>query len=197
MRLARQLATGIALIAVLVISSMLLAYAGWVRSIEKADFAAAEAQFDHSYLPQVLLRPQYRVLVFNRARAMAAAGRNDDIAPWLEAAVKRVPALADDAEYHYWTGNQQYRKALAQSDKQMRRAGLQQAAASYRLALNSAPDDWDAKYNFQLTMRLLNSMRDKKEDSTEKMKQGGMKILREDTEKAKEQQQKLSPEKRS
>jgi hypothetical protein len=94
-------------------------------------------------------------------------------------------------------GNLQYRKAVAQQDKQNRRAGLQQAAASYRLALNSAPDDWDSKVNFQLTMRLLNSMRDKKEDTTEKLKQGGMKILREDTEKSKEQQQKLSPEKRS
>jgi hypothetical protein len=209
-RLTRQLATVIVVAGVVSTSSILLSYAQWIYNIGEGgrllageDFSAAErtyadaeSRFEHLVLPSSLLAAQYRVLVFNRVRVMAATHKYDALSPMLEAAVKRMPSLADDPEYHFWMGNLQYRTAVAQNDKQARKAGLQQAAGSYRLALTLAPDDWDAKFNYQIAMRLLNGMRDKKEDTTEKLKQGGMKILREDTDKAKEQQQKISPAKR-
>ncbi|MCU1258132.1 MAG: hypothetical protein JWO80_1017 [Bryobacterales bacterium] len=209
-RLTRRLTGGLAVLALAGASWMLLSYAHWVYGIEegsrlldrqdfpaaRTSFALSESQFEHSLLRPILPRAQYRVLLFNRVRLLMEMKQDGEIAPLLEAAAKRQPWVGDDSEYHFWMGNLQYRKALALSDKQARRAGLQQAAGSFRLVLNSDPGDWDAKFNFQNAMRLLNGMRDKKEDTTEKMKQGGMKILREDTDKAKEQQQKLSPEKR-
>jgi hypothetical protein len=210
-RFTRQIAIAAAGLALLLVSLALLSYARWVREVAEGnramaneDYAEAERTYadaagraERSVLPFSLLRSPYRRLVFNRARALYAARKGDDLLlHMLEAEASRIPSLADDSEYHFWIGAVQYRKAISQNDKQAVRAGLQRAADSFRRALAAAPDDWDAKYNYEITARRLESMR-KNEDKVEKLKRGEMKILREDTDKAKERQQKLSPEKQS
>jgi tetratricopeptide (TPR) repeat protein len=138
----------------------------------------------------------YRELVFNRARALYAEERYDDLARFLEAEASRSPQLSEDAEYHYWSGNVQFRKAMAQKEKQQTQSGLQQAAESYRRAVAASPGDWDSKYNYELCTRLLEGMRKGKQDNLEKMQRGQMKLLREDNQKKEEQQRQVAPEKR-
>jgi tetratricopeptide (TPR) repeat protein len=210
-RLLLQIAVAAATLLMLVASLMLLSYARWVRGIADGnralacdDFAAAERAYTmaenrtkHTLFPDVIFRSHYRVLVFNQARLLNMGKRYDDLARLLNAIVWRIPSLAEDPEYHFWMGIVEYQKALAQTDKQVLRAGLQRASDDYRIALAAAPDDWDAKYNYELTVRLLGGMRNKKDETQEKLNRGGMRILQEDPDKAKEQQQKLAPKKKS
>lgn len=210
-RFARRFAVSVLALAVVAVSFTLLSYSRWAyeiaqgnRALTVEDYPAAErayraavARAEHSLFPLTNLRSTWRRLVFNRARSLYAMKQYDAVERTIEAAAARVPAVAEDPEYRFWMGNVQYRQAIAETDKNALRAALERASDSFRLGLASAPDDWDLKYNYELTARLLAGMRNKKDDKTEKLKRGEMKILREDSEKSKEPQQKLSPAKRS
>ncbi len=211
--LMRQIAVGAAAILVLAASLLLLSDARWVYGVAQGNralaggnvsaarqaYTIAEKRIGATLLPFVLVRSHYRQLVFNQARLLNADRKYDDLSRLLDAGLARAPELANDPEYHFWTGIAEYRKAIAQTDKQVLRAGLQQAADSFRLALTFAPEgaDWDAKYNYELISRLLADMRDKDDDTQQKLKRGGMKFLREDPAHPKEQQQTLAPDKKS
>jgi tetratricopeptide (TPR) repeat protein len=210
----RRLAGHFALVAtagiILIVSVLLLGYANWLRGIaggnralSSGDAAGARQMYDAAArrigllpLPGKLLPDGYRELVFNRVRALYAEDRDDVLTRFLEAEAAVTPRLADDAEYHFWLGNVQFRKALAQKEKQQTQSGLQQAVESYRRALATSPDDWDIKYNYELSARLLERLRKGKDDDLEKMKRGQMKLLRDEGEKKQEQQRQIAPEKR-
>ncbi len=212
----RQIAQGAALLLVFAASATLLSWARWVRGISDGDralaagdvsgaeraFEAADQWAAHTLIPVVFTRSHYRGLALSRASLLNSRGKYDELAQMLEAAVARLPEFGDDGGYHFWVGIVEYRKAVGQTDKRMQRAGLQQAADSFRAALAAPPGtsggpDWDAKYNYEFTSRLVAEMGDKKGDPPEKMNRGGMKILREDPNHPKEQQQKLAPNKQS
>jgi hypothetical protein len=214
-KLKRQIAQGTAALLVLIASVTLLSYAQWVRGISDGDrelangdysraeqaYAAAGNWVEHTLLPTGLIRSHYRGLVFSHASLLNARGKYDDLTQLLESAVARMPEFGNDPQYHFWVGIVEYRKATAQTDKQALRTGLQRAADSFRAALAYAPavpdgPAWDAKYNYEFTSRLVAQMGNKKE-TQEKLNRGGMKILREDPDHPKEQQQKLAPNKQS
>jgi tetratricopeptide (TPR) repeat protein len=208
----RRIAGKFALIAtafaVLIVSLLLLGYANWLRGIAagnqalaSGDTATARQAYDTatrriSFLPGKLLPAGYRELIFNRARALYAEDRGDALTRFLESEAAITPQLADDAEYHFWLGNVQFRKAVTQKEKQQAQSGLQAAAESFRRALAASPDNWDIKYNYELSARLLESLRKDKNDDLQKLKPGQMKLLREDGEKKQEQHRQLAPEKR-
>jgi hypothetical protein len=215
-RLKRQIAAAAGVLLALAASVVLLSYSRTVRSIEDGnralaghDYAAAEQAYTaaanrvaHGLLPAALFREPYRVLVFNQARLLRATRKYDELARLLERIATRTPELSNDPEYHFWMGIVEYAKAGSETDKQAVRASLQRASDRFRLALESAPSsspdtNWDAKYNYELTSNLLAGMRNKEKDSQEKINRGGMKILREDPDHPKEQQQKLAPDKQS
>lgn len=207
-KLVRRVAVAAAGLLLLVVSGFLLTYARWVhgivdgnRALANGDITAARQTYDTAarrleQWPSARRLPGYRQLVFNRARALYAAKQDEDLTHMLEAEVVHAPSLADDSEYHFWIGNVEFRKAIAQKDKQAVQAGLEHAAESFRRSLVAAPDDWDAKYDYEVTTRLLEGMRKGKDDNLERIQRGQLKILREDVDKNKEQQQKLAPEKR-
>ena len=214
--LKRQIAAAAGTVLVLAASLMVLSCAQWVRRIEEGNRALADENFTaaaqaytaaekwagHTMMPFAVLRSHYRALVFNQARLLNASKQYDSLAHLLEGVAVHAPELATDPEYHFWMGIVEYRRAAAETDKQALRAGLQRAAESFRLSLASAPTrvegtDWDAKYNYKVISSLLAGMRNKNDETPEKMNRGGMKILREDPDHPKEQQQKLAPDKQS
>jgi len=209
-RFARRLVWLIVVLIVLAVSVLALEYSSWLRAIEESNRAlesgnvtAALEGYDKAQRavallpsPTTLLPTGYRQLIYNRARALYLAQRQDELARFLEAESAIVPQLADDAEYQYWMGNIQFTKALGQKEKQQVQSGLQQAAESYHRALSASPEDWDIKYNYELSSRLLEGLRRGKDDELEKMKRGQMKLLREDNETKQEQQKLVAPEKR-
>ncbi len=210
-RLTRRIVAMVAALLVLAVSLLLLSYASWVREIAEAnralsnedhataeqDYLAAEKRGAHLLMPAQFLYWEDRVLLFGRVRLLNRDKKYAELAHLLEGAAQHFPELANDSEYHFWMGIVEYQKAVSETDKQAVRTDLQQASESFKTSLSGAPNDWDAKYDFELTARMLAGMRNKKEDSQEQFKRGGMKILREDPDQPKEQQQKLAPDKQS
>jgi hypothetical protein len=203
-RFTRRIAIAAMALAGLAGSWLVLSYARWVRQIEQANRSldsgdyktAAQAYNDataHPVLPAPYPHSMWRRLVFNHARALYVLKDYDGLSRMLES--DSVRALGDDAELHFWLGNLECRAAQSQTEKQAIRSALQRAADNFRLGLSAAPDDWDLKYNYELTAREADSLR--KNEQTEKLKRGEMKVLREDTDKSKEPHMKLSPAKRS
>lgn len=209
-RLSRQLAIAAAALLLLAVSLGFLSYGRALRQLatanrllEAQDYAAAERAYmeaedrmAHGIVPAGIYRSSYRLLVFNEARLFEATRRDTELARLLERVATQHPELANDPEYHFWAGIEEYAKAASVTEKQAVRASLQRASDSFRLVLAAGDNDWDAKYNYELTARLLAGMK-KSEETPEKMNRGGMKILREDPDHPKEQQQKLAPDKQS
>lgn len=209
-RLSRQLAIAASALLLLAVSLAFLSYGRAIRQLatanrllEAQDYTAAERAYTeaehrmtHGFLPAGIYRSSYRMLAFNEARLFEATRRYTDLARLLERVATRHPELANDPEYHFWVGIEEYAKATSVTGKQAVRASLERASDSFRLALTAGDTDWDAKYNYELTARLLAGMK-KSEETPEKMNRGGMKILREDPDHPKEQQQKLAPDKQS
>ncbi len=205
-----RLLTATAAVLLAAVSLLLISYSRWLNRISEGnqaltagDHAAARQAFDASAgrleRDRFLLSPQipgYRQLVFNQARALYAARQDEALTRLLENEAARAPFLSEESEFHFWMGNVEYRRALAQKDKQVLQAGLQRAMESYRRALAAAPNDWDVKYNFELTQHLLENLRKGKEENLDRIRKGQMKLLRENTEKDKSQQTKIAPEKR-
>ena len=209
-KLARRFLEAAAWLLLLVVSLGLVSYARWLyriaegnRALAAADiaqarqaYAAAAQHLEGFGALRALLPSGYRQLIFNRARALYAAGEDEELARMLDTEAARAPFLAEESEYHYWMGNVQCRRALAQKDKQALQVGLQQAGESYRRALAASPNDWDSKFNYELVTHVLENMRKGKEDSLERLKRGQVKLLRENIEKSRNQQNQLAPEKR-
>ena len=209
-RLIRWIATVMVALLVLAASALLVSYSRWLRQIADGNqalaagdiptarqtYQAATQRLDQVAFLRQVGGPGYHELIFNYARVLYAAKDDAELTRLLENEAARAPGLSDESEFHFWTGNVQFRRALTLKDKQALQANLQQSAESFRLALVAAPNDWDVKYNYELTLRLLESMRKGKEDSLERIKKGQMKLLRENVDKTKEQKSKIAPEKR-
>jgi len=208
-RLLRGIATATVAVLLLAASTALLTYARWLRLISDGNqalaagdipaarqaYQAATRRLDQFGFLRQVGGPGYRQLIFNQARALYAAKEDEALTRLLENESTRTPGLSDESEFHFWTGAVQFRHGLTLKDKQALQTNLQQTGESFRLALMAAPNDWDVKYNYELTMRLLDNMRKGKEDTLERIKKGQMKLLREG-DKTKEQQNKMAPEKR-
>lgn len=205
---ARRLLAGVAILIAAALSVIAVQYGSWLRSIASANDALAGgaaqqalAQYDRAItgppgIPLAANPEGHRQALFNRARALYQLQRYDELTRFLESQAAANPQLPSDAEYQYWMGNVQFQRAIGQKEKQQVQAGLQQAAESFRRAVAEAPSDWDFKYNYELSMRLLESMLRGKDDEFERMKRGQMKILREDNEAKPEQMKQIAPEKR-
>jgi hypothetical protein len=63
------------------------------------------------------------------------------------------------APVHFWAGSALFVKARDEEDPEIRLGWLGRAAEEFRKALELTPDDWDTKYNYELTSRLLDELR--------------------------------------
>ena len=86
----------------------------------------------------------------------------------------------------------EYRKAVRKPISR-RCARISEASESFRLALGRLEPRLGREVQLRDDARLLAGMRKKNEDTQEKLKRGGMKILREDPDHPKEQQQNWLP----
>jgi hypothetical protein len=210
-RFLRQSFQFLLVVLLLVTSAACLSYSHWVREVTRGndalatgDLAGAQKHYDTAALRYASLPWGNRIasgvsrkLLFNRVRVLYATNRTDELARLLDAEAARRPEIAADSEYQFWSGNLQFQRAIAQKEKQQLQNGLQQASESYRRAVAASPEDWDFKYDYELTVRLLDSLRKGKDQDLETMKRGQMKILREDNHTGKEEQRPVAPAKRS
>jgi tetratricopeptide (TPR) repeat protein len=144
----------------------LVAYARWTRPIADADTALAdgrlddaiagyrtgETRFDQLPAARQLFESEYARAYGNHLWALYRAKRYDDVIDLAE----RGPA---DAAPHFFSGCAFFLKGAAEEQPETRLGWFTRAEEEFRKALESAPGDWDTKYDFELTTRLASELR--------------------------------------
>lgn len=144
----------------------LLAGAAWLRPLEEGRVAAeegrleealarsaeAEARFDRVPLSKQLLPSAHAASQANQLWVLYRLGRHDAL---LEKAAVGVP----QAPAHFWSGCALFTRAMEEVEAEARIGWLSRASEEFRKALALAPDDWDVKYDYELTERLLAQLR--------------------------------------
>lgn len=153
-------------VVLLLVGLAAVAYARWSRAIDDGDaalargdsesalvaYAQAAARFDaHPLLRQMFARDYARV-----AAARLAT----------EYKLERYDAVLADAEHtpasaapHFWAGLALFAKSRSDERPEDQNAALMRAEEELRQAVEAAPADWDAKYNFELVSRLAAALR--------------------------------------
>jgi tetratricopeptide (TPR) repeat protein len=144
----------------------MLAYARWTRDLHRADQALAAGQ-----LEAALAGYKAAALRFDRtpaARQMFSAEYDRAVANhlWLLYRLKRYDETIELAERapasalpHFWSGCAFFEKAVVEDKPDMRLGWLSRAEEEFRKAIQATPDDWDTKYDFELTSRLAAELR--------------------------------------
>ncbi len=117
-------------------------------------YAVAEDRFNQIGIARQLLPASYNAVVTNQLRLLY---RLDELDRLLEMAA----AHTGNASARYWSGSALFAKAVTQTEKAAQIAWLGRAREEFRSALELVPEDWDTKYNYELTERLLAELRDK------------------------------------
>lgn len=115
--------------------------------------AAAEARFDRLPAARRLLPSAYDAARANQFLALYALGQHD-------ALLEKAAQGEGDPASHFWSGCVLFVRAAGEKDKEPRIALLTRASAEFRRALEKRPESWDAKFNYELSERLLADLRD-------------------------------------
>jgi tetratricopeptide (TPR) repeat protein len=163
---ARRFVVNALSLVLLVVGAAAVCYARWSRVIDTGDaalargdreaalaaYADAADRFDaHPLLRQMFARDYARI-----AWARLA----------IEYRLQRYDAVLADAEHapaaaapHFWAGLALFAKSRSDERPEDQTAALMRAEDELRQAVEAAPADWDAKYDFELVTRLASALR--------------------------------------
>jgi tetratricopeptide (TPR) repeat protein len=161
----KSLGAALAIVALLAGAAM-LGYARWTRDLERADSAltagrledavagykAAALRFDRMPAARQMFGSEYDRAVANQLWALYRLKRYDETIDLAE----RAPA---GALPHFWSGCAFFEKAVVEEKPETRLGWLVRAEEEFRKAVEATPDDWDTKYDFELTSRLAAELR--------------------------------------
>ena len=119
-------------------------------------FRKAENRFESFPVIKQFFPEAYEESVSNQFYILYTTERYDDL---LEKSATS-PLLAD---VHFWTGNTLFRRAGKLTDPQEQVAWLERASEEFLNMLKLEPDNWNAKFNFELTNRLIDELKEEKE----------------------------------
>jgi tetratricopeptide (TPR) repeat protein len=179
-----RISTGVfaASLLLLVAGLALLAGSVWLRPIAEAEqamrdgnreravdrYAAARERFDRIPIARSLLPRIHRLVTENELALDYALERYDDI-------LERAGTSDGDEAASFWAGCALFNKGLIEQRPEARVGWIAQAHQEFRKALELAPEDWDAKVNFEMTGKLVSGLQKQPASSTQDM----MKLLRE------------------
>jgi tetratricopeptide (TPR) repeat protein len=158
---------GAALVIVLFLAGVsLVAYSRWTRPIAAADAALAdgrlddaiagyrtsETRFDQLPAARQMFESEYARAYGNHLWALYRAKRYDEVIDLAD----RGPA---DASPHFFSGCAFFVKGAAEEQPETRLGWFTRAEEEFHKALETAPGDWDTKYDFELTSRLASELR--------------------------------------
>jgi tetratricopeptide (TPR) repeat protein len=144
----------------------MLAYARWTHDLVRADealsagrldealagYKAAGVRFDRTPAARQVFAAEYARAITNHLWVLYRLERYDETIELAE----RAPA---GALPHFWSGCAFFHKALVEEKPEARLGWLSRAEDELHKALEAAPDDWDTKYDFELTSRLAAELR--------------------------------------
>jgi len=154
------------IVLLLALGLALIGYARWTDGITDADAALADGRYDEAIAGYQVAEsrfdrvPALRQLVsveFDRASAnhlmaLCRLRRYDEV---IDLAQKAPPG----AQPHFWAGTALFHKAVVEEHPEARFGWLSRAEEEFRKAVESSPDDWNTKYDYELTTRLAAELR--------------------------------------
>jgi hypothetical protein len=156
----------LAAVLALIAGAGLVVASAWTRPLVEADravraeqydvalerYAATEARFDKFPITKQLMPNAYESSIANQF--------------WLQYQLQRYDAILEKASTappfaptHFWTGCALFKKAQTEEQPEARLGWLGRASDEFRKALEDTPDDWDVKYNYELSEKLLAELR--------------------------------------
>lgn len=143
-----------------------LTFSHWSHPIIEADTALAdgqleaartqyetvEARFDRTPATRELFAAEYAHVVAGHLRTLYELRRYDDTIDLAD----RAPVASAP---HFWSGCAFFEKGAAEDKPDARLGWFSRAEEEFHKALDAAPDDWDTKYDFELTTRLATELR--------------------------------------
>jgi tetratricopeptide (TPR) repeat protein len=159
-----------AMVLALVAGVAMVAYARWTSPSAASDraladgryeealagYREAEARFDRVAAAKQLFAADYSHVMANQLFVLHRLRRYDETID----AAQRAP---EQALPHFWAGSAFFEKARTEEKPDPRLAWLSRAEEEFRRALEAAPDDWDAKYDFELVSKLAAELRKRPE----------------------------------
>lgn len=151
----------------LVLGVALLAYGRWSEPLVQAaaameagdregaveKYAAGADRYQSLPATQRLFSADHALVSRNQLALLYQLNRYDDV---LEAAAEAPP----DAAPHFWAGCALFQKAVQEEEKpESQLEWLTRAEDEFKLALEAAPNDWDTKFNYELSARLAAALR--------------------------------------
>jgi hypothetical protein len=144
----------------------LLAYGQWStplleaeRAIQARDFegalrayGASIARFRERAPMQQLLRGDYARVTQNRLAILYRTRQ-------FETVIDAAGSAPVEAAPHFWVGCAMFAKSLQEEGAEGQLQWLTRAEDEFKLALASEPADWDTKYNYELSARLVAALR--------------------------------------
>jgi hypothetical protein len=179
LRLSR--AVGLAAAIMMATGLSLVCVAWWVRPITAAERAVADGNLERAVeryaagrwrlglipFTQDLMPKVHDLVAGNELSLQYALRRYDRI---LDGASGEAPG----APASFWSGCVLVDKALVETDPKVRLDMMSEALRKFRRALELNPGDWDTKFNYEVTDRLLNVLREQPDRPPEDI----VKILR-------------------
>lgn len=152
-----------------VVGLALLALAVWAQPLTQAveaagageaelaleRYAAIEARFAAVPIARQVWPSAYQAAVANQLRLRYSLGRFDEI-------IEKAAMSPSTPAIHFWAGCALFEKARVETKRDERVTWLNRATDEFRKTLDREPDDWDAKFNYELTRKLLGELREEK-----------------------------------
>jgi len=158
---------GSILVALLLVAGAgLIGYARWTAHITTADealaggrldealaeYKLAEARFDALPALRQVAGDDYTRVIGNHLLTLYRMKRYDEVIDLAQ----RAPAAAAPS---FWSGSAFFQKAIVEDQPDARLGWLGRAEEEFRKAVEATPDDWDTKYDYELTTRLAAELR--------------------------------------
>ena len=150
----------------LLVGAGALGYSRWSRPIVEGDsalaagefeaaiasYTAMEARFDRIPSTREFFLKDYEHVASNHLFALYRLGRFDE-------AIEYAQRSPDGASPHFWAGASFFEKAKAEEESDSVLALMTRAEEELKQAVQAEPNDWDTKYDFELTTRLAAALR--------------------------------------
>jgi len=144
----------------------LIGYARWTTPLKDGDAALAdgrfeqavvayqiaEARFDAMPASKQIVTAEYTRAVSNHLLALYRLKRYDEVID----VAQKAPAGASP---NFWAACAFFQKATVEEAPEARLGWLSRAEEEFRKAIEAAPEDWDTKFDFELTTRLAAELR--------------------------------------
>jgi len=148
----------------------LLVFSVWISPLMKGDrafadgqleaalehFAVAESRFNDIPIVQQLLPNAWQASQANQFQILYLLGDYDTL-------FEKTPSESAQMAAYFWTGSASFNLAIEQTEPDSKIVWFERAVVEFRSALELAPNNWDIKYNYELTEHLLARLKEEAE----------------------------------